>query len=250
MRIVITVFIISFLTLTSFAQNKMRPLEQLINKTEPGWILVQEWISNAKNRVEILPCDTLKAKEALYKMQVTTRSPMGAIIYSSGGLLVDGGWIRILGSGNTKLNRTIPDWNKGKSFKEFGEPPSFLLVADDAAGGFFAINGGGLGKDAGKVYYLSPDNMQWEPLELTYTEFLNFCFNGNLADFYKDLRWNEWKIEVAKLDGNLSYNFFPYLWTKEGKDINKVSKKSIPVEEQFGFILNMRKQLGLTQNGL
>src|SRR5690606_12025169 len=107
----------------------------------------------------VLPCDTLKAKEALYKTQVTTRSPMGAIIYSSGGLLVDGGWIRILGSGNIKLNRTIPDWNKGKSFKEFGEPPTFLLVADDAAGGFFAINGGGLGKDAGKVYYLSPDNM-------------------------------------------------------------------------------------------
>lgn len=109
MRIVTTAFIISFLTLTSFAQIKMRPLEQLINKTEPGWILIQEWISNAKNRVEILPCDTLKAKEALYKMQVTTRSPMGAIIYSSGGLLVDGGWIRILGSGNIKLNRTIPD---------------------------------------------------------------------------------------------------------------------------------------------
>jgi Protein of unknown function DUF2625 len=250
MRKVTTAFILSLLTLMTFSQNKMRPLDQLINKTEPGWTLVQEWINKAKNKVEVLPCDTVKAKDALYKTQVTTRSPMGAIIYSTGGLLIDSGWIRILGSGSTKLNRTLPDWNKGKSFKEYGEQPSFLLIADDAAGGFFAVNGGAFGNDAGKVYYLSPDNIEWEPLELTYTEFLNFCFNGDLADFYKDLRWNGWKAEVAKLDGNSAYNFFPFLWTKEGKDINKVSRKPIPVEEQFSFTLDMRKQLGLTKNGL
>lgn len=161
MQKVITAFILCLLTLTIFAQNKMRPLDQLINKSEPGWTLVQDWIGKAKNKVEVLPVDTVKAKDALFKTQVTTRSPMGAIVYSSGGLLVDGGWIRILGSGHDRLNRTLPDWNKGKSFKEFGEAPAYLLVADDAAGGFFAINGGGLGSDAGKVYYLSPDNLEW-----------------------------------------------------------------------------------------
>ena len=125
-----------------------------------------------------------------------------------------------------------------------------MLVADDAAGGFFAVNGGGLGSDVGKVYYLSPNNLEWEPLELSYTEFLNFCFNGDLSDFYKELRWTDWKADVAKLDGNKAYNFFPYLWTKEGKEINKVSRNPISVEEQFGFTLDMRKQLGLTKNGL
>src|SRR5918993_653942 len=141
--------IFTLLIFTSFAQNIMRPVDQLINKTDPGWTLVQQWIDEAKNKVEVLPCDTTKAKDALYKTQVTTRSPMGAIVYSTGGLLVDGGWIRILGSGSSKLNRTLPDWNKGKSFKEFGEQASFLLVADDAAGGFFAINAGAFGDDAG-----------------------------------------------------------------------------------------------------
>lgn len=228
----------------------MRLLDQLINIKEPGWTLVQEWINNAKNKIEILPCDTAKAKDALFKTQVTTRSPMGAIIYSTGGLLIDDGWIRILGSGHAKLNRTLPEWNREKSLKEFGEQPSFLLVADDAAGGFFAINGGGLGIDTGKAYYLSPDELKWEPLDLTYTELLNFCFNGDLADFYKNLRWNNWRREVAMLDGNMMYNFFPPLWTTEGKDINKVSRKPITAEEQFSFTLDMRKQLGLTKNGL
>lgn len=227
----------------------MRSVEELINKTDPGWTLVQQWIDSAKNKVEILPVDIARAKDALYKTQVSTRSPMGAIIYSTGGLLVDNGWIRILGSGSTRLNRTLPDWNKGKSFTEFGERPAFLLIADDAVGGFYAINGGQFGNDAGKVYYLSPDNLKWEPLDLTYTGFLNFCFNGDLNGFYKNLRWANWQSEVSKLDGDKVYNFYPFLWTKEGKDINKNSRKVIPVEEQYMFNLSSRKQLGLDKNG-
>ncbi|HKO81732.1 MAG TPA: DUF2625 family protein, partial [Chitinophagaceae bacterium] len=171
--------------------------------------------------------------------------PMGAIIYSTGGLLIDNGWIRILGSGNKRLNRTLPDWNKGKAFKEFGEGPTFLLIADDAAGGFFAVNGGKFGKDLGKIYYLSPDNLEWEPLDLTYTDFLIFCFNGNLTEFYSNLRWANWKDEVSNLDGDKVYNFYPFLWTKEGKDINKNSRSAIPIEEQYSFNMSSRKQLGL-----
>jgi len=239
------VTILTLLTLTTTAQNKMRPVDELINKADPGWTLVKDWIKSSKNKVEVLAVDTASAKDALYKTQVTTRSPMGAIVYMTGGLLIDDGWIRILGSGNTKLSRTLPDWNKGKSFKEFGETPSFLLIADDAIGGFFLLNGGGLGKDLGKVYYFSPDNLEYEPLDITYTEFLQFCFNNDLNKFYKGNRWTKWRDEVSKLDGNKVFNFYPFLWTKEGKDINKNSRKAISIEEQYSFNLDMRKQLGL-----
>lgn len=223
----------------------MRPVEELINKTDPGWKFVEQWIKAAKNKVEILAVDTAKAKDALYKTQVTTRSPMGAVIYMTGGLLVDDGWIRILGSGNARLNRTLPDWNKGKAFNEFGEAAPYLLIADDAVGGFFLLNGGVLGKDVGKVYYFAPDNLEFEAMDLSYTEFLLFCFDNDLDKFYKGNRWKNWREEVKKLDGNLVYNFVPFLWTKEGKDINKNKRKEVPVEEQFSLNLDMRKQLGL-----
>ncbi|MFZ4797225.1 MAG: DUF2625 domain-containing protein [Bacteroidia bacterium] len=223
----------------------MRTLNELINKEEPAWTLVKEWIDSAKNKVEVLPIDTSKAKDALYKTQVTTRSPMGAIVYMTGGLLVDNGWIRILGSGNEKLKRILPDWNKGKTFKEFGQAPAFLLIADDAMGGFFLLNGGGLGKDLGKVYYFSPDNLEFEPLDLTYSAFLNFCFNNNLDEFYKGHRWTNWKEEVTKLNGDSVYTFYPFLWSKEGKDINKVTRSVVPIEEQYGLNLDFRKQLRL-----
>ncbi|ANH83779.1 hypothetical protein A8C56_07735 [Niabella ginsenosidivorans] len=222
----------------------MRAIDDLINKTDPGWALVDGWIKSAKNKVEILAADSLQVKEALYKIQITTRSPMGAIVYMTGGLLIDDGWIRVLGSGNPKLNRTLPDWNKGRTFKEFGDASPFLLIADDAIGGFYLLNGGGLGKDLGKVYYFSPDNLEYEPLGLTYTEFLHFCFNSDLDKFYKAKRWKNWREEVSKLDGNKVFNFYPFLWTKEGKDINKISRKIISIEEQYNLNLAFRKQPG------
>lgn len=233
------------ISINVFNQTKLRTTDELIEKNDPGWTLVKAWIDSAKNKVEILLCDTTKAKEALLRTQVTTRSPMGAIIYGTGGLLIDDGWIRIIGSGHTKLERTVPDWNKGKSFKEFGEQPKFLLIADDAIGGYFAINGGEFGTDMGKIYYLSPDNLEWEQLDLTYSDFLAFCFNGDLEDFYSNLRWTKWRDEVAKLEGDKVYNFFPPLWTKEGKDVNKSSRRPIPIEEQYRFNLDTRKRLGI-----
>lgn len=153
----------------------MRRVDDLINTQDPGWPLVQQWIAAATNKVEVLPCDTAKARTALYKAQVTTRSPMGAIVYSTRGIMVDDGWIGILGSGSDRLSRSLPDWNEGKARNE----------------------GGGLGKDAGKVYYPSPDDLEWQATDLTYTDFLNFCFTRDLDKFYKGLRWKDWRKEVA-----------------------------------------------------
>lgn len=249
MRNLLLLSLLTIIHSAAFSQHKMRDVKELINTEEPGWHYVKEWIDSATNKVEILPCNPEKAKDALYKTQVTTRSPMGAIIYMTGGLLVDHGWIRILGSGHARFNRTLPDWNKGKTFKEFGERPPYLLVADDAIGGFFAINGGYLGNDQGKVYYLAPDNLEWEAMDMTYSDFLSFCFTGDLNKFYESLRWKGWEQEVEKLDGAETYNFYPFLWLKEGKDINAVSRKPVPVEEQFSLNMSMRVQLGIEKEG-
>jgi hypothetical protein len=233
-----------FINFAAIGQNKMKKVEELIDKNDPGWVIVEDWIKTAKNKVEILPVDAVKAKDALYKTQVTTRSTMGAVVFMTGGLLVDDGWIRILGSGSSGFDRSLPDWNKGKSFNEFGENPSFLLIADDAIGGFYLLNGGGLGSDVGKIYYFSPDNLEYEQLDITYSEFLGFCFNNDLDKFYEGNRWNGWREEVSKIKGDQVFNFYPFLWTAEGSDINKSSRKVIPVEEQYSLNLDLRKQLG------
>ncbi|QQS51059.1 MAG: DUF2625 domain-containing protein [Bacteroidota bacterium] len=219
----------------------MRELKDLINTNEPGWELVSEWIGNATNKVEILPKDNDRADSALYQAQVTTRSPMGAIIYETGGIFVDNGWIRILGSGSQRLNRSLMEWNRNKTYRKFGEQLPFLLVADDVLGGFFAINAGGLDKNSiGQVFYFAPDNLTWENTNLSYSDFLIFCFQGDLNKFYKGYRWDNWIDDISKMDGNQGMHIIPFLWTKEGKDINNTSKKAVPIEELWGIYFDDR----------
>jgi uncharacterized protein DUF2625 len=249
MRILLAAFIATFPTLTVLAQYKMRSLDQLINRKDPGWTVVKQWIDSAKNKVEVLPVDTAKAKDALHKTQVTTRSIMGSIVYETGGILIDNGWIRILGSGSAKMHRTLPDWNKGKAFKDFGDRPAFFLVADDAAGGYFALNYGNFGNDIDSMYYLAPDNLQWEPLQMTYEDFIWFCFTGNIRKFYAGVRWNSWQKDIQTLKADDVFHIYPPLWSKEGKDIEKSLKKPVPAEENFSYTMQLRKTMGLEKNG-
>jgi hypothetical protein len=243
MKILTVAFII--LSNSSFAQYKMRPLQDLINTKNPAWVIVKGWINSAKNKVEILAVDSLNANDALYKTQVTTHSSMGAIVFSTGGLLIDGGWLRILGSGCIKMKRTLPDFNKGKGFKEFGDRLDFFLVADDAAGGYFAINFGLIGKKFDSVYYLSPDTLEWEDMDMNYEDFLLFCFNGDLKKFYTGIKWKSWKKDIESISPDEVFHILPPLWTKEGNDIEKSFRKPVPASEQFLYNLEMQKFLGI-----
>ncbi len=175
---------------------------------------------------------------------------MGAIIYHSGGLLIDHGWIRILASGHPRMCRTLTSWNLGKSFMEFGQSPGWWLVADDALGGCFAVNGGYFGQESlGKIHYFAPDTLEWECLDFTYTSFILFCLDGDLDDFYKGYRWKNWENDVAAITGDQVMNFYPPLWTKEGKNLPTVSRKVISIAEQYQLNMDLRDQLSQEQNG-
>ena len=218
---------------------KMRSLPELVNKEDPGWALISKWIAEAKNHIQVLPKTASRADSALLAAQVTTGSPLGAIIYETGGILVDSGWLRILGSGSPSLNRDIMSWNTSKN-------DGFLLVADDLIGGFFAINAGAFGSESlGKVFYLSLDNLEWEPTDRSYSDFLIFCFSGDLEKFYLDARWRDWARDVRQLSGMQGITCYPYLFTKEAGDINKVTRKTVPIVELWTFQNQMRQQLNI-----
>jgi len=242
----ISFIIILFISLANrnhaVAQNNLRSITELTADTS-GLEILNNAIKIARNKFEILPADEAKAKEALYQTQVTTRSPMGAIIYFTGGILIDNGWIRILGSGSDKLTRSLPGWNKGKTFNDYGEQPKFLLIADDAVGGFFAVNGGAFGTDLGKIYYLAPDRLKWEAQNITYTEFINFCFVGDMNQYYDDLRWPEWQKDMPQMTADKGFYIYPFLWTTEGKDILKDKRSIVPIGELYTLETDAIKQL-------
>jgi hypothetical protein len=212
----------------------MRPIKELINDQDPGIAKIHEWMRNAANTCELLP-PSQQREQVLLETQVTTRSTMGAIAYETGGILIDGGWLRFLGSGHPKLPRTLPGWNQGRS-------SGFYLVADDAAGGFFAINGGAFGEDVKNMYYWAPDSLDWEPMKIGFTDFFVWALSERLAQFYETLRWPSWREEIAGLSGDSCFSFYPFLWTMEGSLITS-HRAQVPVREAFDLKVELLRQL-------
>lgn len=208
----------------------------------PAWPEVRGWVAEATNSVEVLPVDGSARDSALLKLQVTTRSPMGAIVHETGGLLVDGGWLRILGSGHPRLPRTLPGWNEGRTWHKADAPPPCLMVADDILGGLFAINGGGLAGKPGNVHYFAPDTLGWEDLEMGYSDFVWWALKGNLAEFYESFRWPDWEREVASLGGDQAFSFFPFLWA-DGPHIAERTRGVVSMNEVFHLHLETLEQL-------
>ena len=171
---------------------------------------------------------------------------MGAVTYETGGLLLDHGWLRFLGSGHPRLTRSMVDWNRGRTWQDLASPPAILLVADDVLGGLFAVNGGALPGSPGHVHYFAPDTLGWESLEVGYTDFLAWALSGDLDTFYADYRWEGWEAEVAALSGDQGLSVYPFLFA-EGPPIDQRSRKPVPMAELFDFQLDAREQLGPTR---
>jgi hypothetical protein len=208
----------------------MRTLEELIDTEDAALPLLKEWAAEASHPFEILePAKATSERErTLLALQVSTRSTLGAVAYDTGGLLIDHGWLRVLGSGHERLARNIVDWNAEQSAGASG----LLLVADDVLGGFFALNGGGLGDDAGAVYYWAPETLAWESLDIGYSDFLQWASTDQLQVFYAASRWSGWEADLQALHADQCFNFYPFLWAKEGS-VHTSSRKAVPVAEQY-----------------
>lgn len=195
---------------------------------------VRTWVAECPTEATLLPVEPASGRRALEALQVSTRSPMGAIAFHTGGLLVDGGWLRVLGGGSAALPRTIDQWNDldGAPRCEHG-----VLVADDAIGGFFAWF-----RSPQTVHYLAPDTFEWEDLELGYSDWLAWCLSERMPAFYAELRWEGWEREVAALAGDRGLHVWPPL-IASGPPIGERSRRAVPVEELWSMALEIGAQL-------
>ncbi|WP_288063727.1 DUF2625 domain-containing protein [Rodentibacter caecimuris] len=211
----------------------MQTIEQLTSQENSAWPILSQWIAQARNDCQVIKKDQTSAERELFTMQMPISSPIGAVIYETGGILIHYGWLRILGSGSFTLPRGLMDWNFSKSFQKSGEKPKYLLVADDVIGGYFALNGGSLGDALGKIYYFSPKDLTWHNLNFTYTEFLNWALNGNVEVFYQDLFWQNWQEDVKWLDGNQVFVFTPDLSEDKTTAISLRQKREVNIETHY-----------------
>ena len=230
---------------SALAQTSMKKIEELVCGGSAGWDRILALAEHARNGVDIQPKDSAKASLALVQSQLSTNTMLGSVIYNCGGILIDGGWLRILASGCTRLPRSIPEWNAGKIKATKNDETFYLLVADDVLGGLFAIKAATVEEleTTGQVFYYGPNSLTWQSTGLNYASFLGFCFSGNLKDFYDDFRWKGWQDDIKTINCNLVISCYPMLWTREGLQI-KSNRKLLAIQTQWNMYQGKSKSGG------
>jgi hypothetical protein len=197
--------------------------------TDYNWKRIQRWDSMAKNDVVMFPADSARAKFSIAQSGIDPNTTLAAFVYNCGGMKVDHGWLRILGSGCAEFDRGFADWNKGK-MTGTNDSANYLLIADDIIGGFWALYMTPSTKpDAATVHFRGPHDLRWTATGMRYADFLRFCFFGQLSDFYHDFRWNGWEQEIQPINERQVISCYPLLWTREGKEI-KANRKVVPIQ--------------------
>ena len=201
--------------------------------TGSAWIEVTQALDQSPYPVTVLPATPGRAQQCLAELGITTRSWLGAVVAHSGGLLVDHGWLRVLGSGTDELADVLVDADPAAGG---------LIIALDVLGGQFAWVPARPGVPP-TVHYFGPDTLAWLDLEQGYADWLNAVLAGALTQFYVDLRWPGWPDEVAALSLTQGIHTWPPPSTREGKDLSLAGRRAIPMSELVGFHHSMAEQL-------
>jgi hypothetical protein len=140
----------------------------------------RDWVADAERTVEVL--EPLRGEATLAALQVDAASTLGSIARETGGILVDEGWLRLLGGGSERLP-SLAEW-AGLLDEPLVEPVDRgLCVAADAVGGFFVLLA-----QTNRVHSFLPDTLEWQDTGLGYSEFVHWTLSGDLDAFYGELR--------------------------------------------------------------
>jgi len=203
--------------------------------TSTAWEEVTAATASSPYPVTFLPPNPDRARQCLTTLEVTTRSWLGAVVANTGGILVDHGWLRVLGSGHGDLPDVL--WK--------ADPHSrWLTVAVDVLGGHYAWFQAAPDRTP-TIHYFGPDVLEWQDLERGYGDWLYGVLSGVLTEFYDTLRWPGWEAEVAGLALSQGITTFPPPSTREGKYLATVARAPVPMAELIDFHHDFARQLGL-----
>lgn len=216
----------------------MRSIDELVEAEPAAWPALVEELAGAPVLVEVLPVDPGQGRVCLHRLQVTARSRLGALALNTGGLLVDHGWLRVLGAGDSDRGlASLADAN-GLDGARPGTPSS-LLVGHDAVGGRFVVNGADPAStnrpgEPGEICYQGPQFLGWQALDTGYGDWLSWIADGFTTEFYQDVRWPGWIEEIESLPPTKGIAIFPFLWSDEARrDLAATTRQPADLAELF-----------------
>ncbi|MGW5639806.1 DUF2625 family protein [Streptomyces sp. NPDC003832] len=237
----------------------MRALEELVEVDVPAWPMLREAFSGAAGEVEVRPGIAGGDGESLLQLQVSAGSALGAMVFHSGGLVLDRGWLQVFGGRSPGAQGDPPSLAYVNRFPETVDldwrPTDALVVARDVLGGVFALNGhdpasAGRPGAPGRMTYFAPDSLEWEAMDMGYGTWLTWIVSERRAQFYEGLRWPGWQEETAALQDGRGITVHPYLWSREAQeDLAATTRAPAAMAEILGFGVDCCRQLGLPSPG-
>jgi Protein of unknown function DUF2625 len=215
-----------------------------------AWSRLQDLFLAAQTSVDVLalpgPAEGLPSRTSL-----GFSSTLGALALHCAGLIIDDGWLRVLGGGGAGLPdlATANDLATADDLAPRDGGP-YLLIAFDVLGGSFAINGGTLEADAEEVCYFAPDSLSWIPLGIFGpAEFLSWALSGALEQTFEDLRWPGWQSEALAAGPDQAIAVYPPLWSTEGQDVGSAHRGLVPLTELLAGHREAAEQLAGAADG-
>jgi hypothetical protein len=238
--------------------GRVRDISELVDVPEPSWPWLTDDFASSFTGYVMLDPDPDRCRATLHQLQVTARSPLGAITLNTGGILVHDGWVRVYGGsggGPTGLPSMAEVNGFPETVEEGWQPPAGLIVAHDVLGGVYALNGiapeehGRPGSPGGVVYF-SPVTLTWQDMEMGHSQWLGWLLDGGAANHYHEVLWPTWRAEVAELGPRDGISVYPFLWSEEAQEnMAATTRKPVPLNEILGIHASSAEQLGLAQPG-
>ncbi|MCC2316091.1 DUF2625 family protein [Cellulomonas xiejunii] len=227
----------------------LRSGAELADVAEPAWPLIADAVDTAVVPVRVIRVSRDRGLRELRRLQVSAASVLGALALNCGGLVLDGGWVRILGAGAEHLP-SLADANGLGDGEREAAAPGRLVVAFDVLGGVFAIDGGALGIGPGEVCYRGPDTLRWVGLGAGHGAFVMSALDGALGDdFYEGLRWSSWREDVTALQLDEGMHLWPPPFSAEGRAAETVSRRPAPHAELVAYYDDLARQLESVPEG-
>ncbi len=182
---------------SSLAEVTTRSIAERIAKDD-AIVELRELVAESEFEVEVLPSSN--GRDELLSLQISTHSDIGAIVYHTGGIIFEGGWLRVWGSGHPRVPHQIVATNE-----QINSPG--ILIAHDAIGGVFCWN-----HQPRTIHYFAPDTMEWEDLEIGYSAWLRAFLNGSYQGFYQDAQFEGWRERIHELSPEQVWSAYPPLF--------------------------------------
>jgi len=191
----------------------------------------------ATSPLNVMVCPPHDASATAATLGLGTGSFLGAFARNTSGVIVDDGWLRLLGGSSSADG--LPGLDQASA-----ATTGLLVIAIDVLGGVFALDGGALGTGNGSVHHFSVDSLSWEDLELGHAAFVTRMLAGATTSFYESLRWPGWQADIATLQPRQGLSLYPYPFTAEGKDVSSASKRAVPMAELLAVHNDIATQFG------